>query len=100
MQLAGEPALRTGDLFWVWIPFTTPVMVIKRNSDRLDAVMTSEIPEEDRAEQQQSASPFEVPSDGVVQPGTAEADLADQIDQATPVPVDDEDEPASRDDRV
>lgn len=55
--------------------------------------MTSDIPEADRHEQQQPATPFEVDPDGVIQPGEVEADEADLIEQAIPVPVDDEDDP-------
>jgi hypothetical protein len=56
--------------------------------------MTQEIPEADRQEQEQSANPFEVSTEGVVQPSTSpEAAEADRIDQATPVPLEDEGEP-------
>ncbi len=61
-----------------------------------EADMTSEIAEPDRQEQQQPVSQFEVGTDGVIQPSRAEADEADRIDQAAPVPVDDEDQPAGR----
>lgn len=56
--------------------------------------MSQEIPEADRQEQEQSANPFEVSTEGVVQPSTSpEAAEADRIDQATPVPLEDEGEP-------
>jgi hypothetical protein len=53
--------------------------------------MTDQVPEGDRQEQEREVHPFEVDSDGVVQPSDAEVAEADRIDQATSVPVDDED---------
>jgi hypothetical protein len=56
--------------------------------------MTDEIPEVDRQEQQRPVSPFDVTGDGVIQPVSGEADEADRIDQAIPVPGDEEEDPA------
>ncbi|GAB3764607.1 hypothetical protein [Microlunatus parietis] len=58
-----------------------------------------ETPEADWIEQHQPVRAFEVDADGDILPptetGTTEADEADRADQARPVPLDDDDDPAT-----